>query len=321
MSNFRPKLSIDLGTANCLIIKENKGIVLEEPTVVVVSLEQKKIISVRKEAKKLLGKDNKKIVARRPLKNGGISNYQLGYKLLEIFLDKVIGRYKIFAPDIKISIPLEASSVEERALVKALENYGVNRITLIPEPMAAAKGAKLPTHKSTGTMIINMGGGTAEIAIISANSIVTGTSHKGAGDSITEKISEVLKENHNILIGEQMAEKIKIQIGSAYIKEETLNMFCSGKDTFTGEPKTVLVTSKDIYPAIKKVFEDIVETAKEVMQQAPSELIADITDTGIALSGGTSLIKNADVFFTKSLGVPCYVVDDAMMCVVRGLGD
>ena len=213
---IRPLLALDFGTANCLIIRKGEEVILNEPTVVTVSLKDKRILAVGSKAKEMIGKEPKDIVARRPMKNGGISNYRLAFSLLSKFLDQSLGRLRVVKPDVIVSVPSKLNSIEERALVKALESYGVNKIHLFPEAMAAAIGAGLPVKKPEGNMIINLGGGTAEIALISLNGVVSSRSHVGTGDAINESIINHLRAAYNIQVGELTAEQIKINIGNAF---------------------------------------------------------------------------------------------------------
>ncbi len=316
---IRPILALDFGTANCMIIRDDSGIVVNEPTVVAISIKDKKVLAVGSEAKDMLGKEPKNIIARRPLKNGGISNYGLAYSLLSKFLDQSLGRWRIVKPDVIVSVPSKLNSIEERALVKALESYGVNKIHLFPEAMAAAIGADLPVKKPEGNMIVNLGGGTAEIALISLEGIVVSRSHVGTGDAINQAIIDYLRQHYNLVIGELTAEKIKITIGNALRTEEDESIIVSGKDLIRGKSKSIELTSNDILPTIREVLNKLLVTINEVIEEAPSELVTDLADRGIAISGGTAGLKNIDVFLTKSLGIPCYIVDDPISCVVRGL--
>lgn len=315
----RPLLALDFGTANCMIIRQGKGIVLNEPTVVAISLKDKKVLATGSEAKIMLGKEPKDIIARRPLQNGGISNYRLAFILLQNFLDNALGKWRIVKPDIIVSIPSKLNSIEERALVKALESYGTNKIHLFPEAIAAAIGADLPIHKPEGNMIVNLGGGTAEIALISLKGIVSSRSHVGTGDALNQSIINFFKKEYEMEIGEQTSENIKIKIGNALTQDNPEKLVVSGKDTISGKSRTLQVTSNDILPAIRNVLNKLLVSIQHVLEESPSELVSDLSDRGIALSGGTAMLKNIDIFLTKSLDIPCYIVEDPMSCVVRGL--
>jgi rod shape-determining protein MreB len=295
------------------------GVVLNEPTVVALSLKDKKVLAVGSEAKNMLGKEPKHIIARRPLRNGGISNYRLAYMLLSEFMNKSLGRWRIIRPDVIVSVPSKLNSIEERALVKALESFGVHTTHLYPEAMAAAIGAGLPVNKPEGNMIMNLGGGTAEIALISLGGIVVSRSHVGTGDALNEAIMKHIEDEFHLQIGEQTAEKIKMEIGNALHSDTPKNVSISGKNPISGKTAEVILTSNDVLSPIRKVLDNIVITTSSLIEDAPSELITDLADRGIALSGGTALLKNIDVFLTKSLGIPCYIVEDPLSCVVRGL--
>jgi len=314
-----PKLYLDFGTANCVIIKEGEGVVLQEPTVVAVDTNAKTIIEVGAKAKKMLGKEPSGIVARRPLQNGGISNYKLAFELLSNFLNKSLGNIRLSKPDVVVSVPSKLNSIEERALTKALQSYGVNQISLFPESMAAAIGAGLPTKKSSASMIVNMGGGTVETALISIGGIVKSDSHVGSGDEINWNIKNLIRDKFNLKIGELTAEKIKMKIGSCMYLDEPYNYTLSGKDLDTGQPKQVLINSNDVLDAIKPVISKILENVNELVEKSPSELVIDLADNGIALSGGTSLLHNIEEVFTKTLNIPAYTVDDPLTCVARGM--
>jgi rod shape-determining protein MreB len=302
-----------------MIIKNNEGIVLYEPTVIAISKKNKKIVAIGSDAKKILGRENRSIVAKRPLQNGGISNYKLAYALLEKFLDQVLGRYRFANPDVVVSVPSKLNSIEERALIKALESYGVNKKILFPEPLAAALGAALPIEKPIGNMIINIGGGTAEIAIISSNDIVTSSSFIGAGDEINKNIVELVKNEFNLEIGEETAESIKFKIASALKTDEPRIMHVSGKNIDNSQSLTIAINSNHILPAIRVVLDNIANETKKVINQTSAELISDITENGIAISGGTAEIKDIDKYFTKVLNIPCFIVEEPISSVVRGL--
>ncbi|GAB4285876.1 MAG: rod shape-determining protein [Candidatus Dojkabacteria bacterium] len=315
----RPKIYLDFGTANCVIIKEGQGIVLNEPTVVAISVKEKKVVAVGSEAKQMLGKEPEGLIARRPLRNGGISHYDLASKLLTNFMDKALGNLKFIKPDVIVSVPSRLHSIEERALVKALEEYGVNKVTLFPEALAAAKGAGLPIDKPVGSLIANLGGGTAEIAMISLNKVVKSVSQVGTGDALNNAIINAVRNELEINIGEQTAERIKLEIGTAFVDNPELKLTISGKDLTRNLPVTKEITSRFVRDAIKSTLDNIIEAIREVIDNSPSELVSDIADRGIALSGGTALLKNIDIYLTKSLSIPCYVVEDPLTCVVRGM--
>ena len=314
-----PKIAIDFGTANCAIIVEGKGIVVNEPTVVAVSPKEKKVLAVGMEAKKMLGKVPEGIEAKRPLKNGGISNYRLAEALLKKFFDKALGRIRIFKPDVIASIPAGLNSVEERALIQALNSVGAGNIFLLPEPIAAAVGAEMPINTSTGNLIVNLGGGTAEIAILSLNGVVSYESHIGAGDSLNDAVIDYLKKSHHLLVGEMTAEDIKIQLGRLFVKSNPKEIEVRGKNSKTGQPDLIVINSNEMVEPMREVMGNIVYAIKKVLSKTPPELMADIIDNGMVLSGGTALLEGIDEYLTKSIGIPAHVVDDPLNCVVKGL--
>jgi rod shape-determining protein MreB len=313
------KIALDLGTANTVVLIQGQGVVLQEPTVAAVSTRERKIIAVGAEAKEMLGKVPENLEARRPLKSGGIANYLIAEAMLKKFLQKSLGKVRLTRPEIIVSVPAGINSVEERAVIQALNAAGAGKIYLLPEPIAAAIGAELPIHTSAGNMIANLGGGTAEIAVLSLNGIVTYESRRGAGDSLNEAIQAVLKKQYDLLIGEQMAEKIKFEIGSALSMEEPLKMEVRGRSLRKGLPEIATINSNDLVDAMRPVLMGIVQSIKNVLEKTPPELAADILDRGIVLSGGTSMLRNLDVLITKATGVPAHVVEEPLLCVVRGL--
>lgn len=321
MFNFikTPKLAIDFGTANCIIYDSEKGVIIREPTVVAISTKEKRVLAVGEEARVMLGKVPEGIDAKRPLKNGGISNYRLAEALLSKFFDKSLGKIRISKPEVIVAIPAGINSVEERAIIQALKSVGSGHIYMLPEPVAAAIGATMPIHTSSGNLIVNLGGGTAEIAILSLNGMVSYESHKGAGDAINDAIKTYVKKKHNILIGDQSAEDIKIKIGSALNLTRNEEMEVRGKSTKSGQPEIVILNTNELVQPIREVLDDIIDSIKRVLSNTPPELMSDIIDRGMVLSGGTSLLYGIDELFTKSIGIPAHVVDDPLTCVARGL--
>lgn len=321
MHNFlKPhKLAIDFGTANCVIYDSEKGVVVREPTVVAVSIKEKKVLAVGEEARLMLGKVPEGVEAKRPLKNGGISNYRLAEALLNKFFDKVLGKVRIIKPEVIVSIPAGINSVEERAIIQALKSVGSGHIYMLPEPIAAAIGATMPIHTSSGNLVVNLGGGTAEIAIISLNGMVSYSSHKGAGDAINESTINFVKKKYNILLGEQSAEDLKIAIGSAVLSKDNRTYEVRGKNTKTGQPEIITLSTNELVEPIREVLDSIVESIKKVLSNTPPELMSDIIDRGMVLTGGTSLLRGIDELLTMSVGVPAHVVDDPLTCVARGL--
>ncbi len=313
------KLAIDLGTANTVIIASGKGIVLNEPTVAAISTREHKIIAVGKEAKEMLGKVPEGLEARRPLQYGGISNYLVAEALLKKLLSKVIPRVQLSRPEVVVSVPVGVTSVEERAVIKVMQAAGAGKIFLFPEPVAAAIGGKLPVHTPAGNMIVNLGGGTAEIAVVSLNGVVCHSSQRGAGDALTESIARELRRKFNLEVGEQMAERVKMQVASATHMDIPLNMQVRGRNIHTGMPDVVEVDSNDLVESVREVLAPIMTVIVEVLSRTPPELGADIVDRGIVLSGGTAMLRNLDEFITRSVRVPAYVVEDPLYCVVKGL--
>lgn len=313
------KIAVDFGTANCVIIIPEKGIVLNEPTVVAISPKEKKVLAVGQEAKEMLGKVPEGIDARRPLRSGGISNFRLAQALLKKFFGKIIGKLVLIKPTVIVSVPTGLNSVEERALTQAFNSVGAGKIYLLPESIAAAVGAKMPIHLSLGNMIVNLGGGTAEIAVLSLNGVVAYESHKGSGDAINEAIIDFIKRKFNLLIGELTAENLKIRIGSALEVRSPIEIALNGKNSKTGQPQTLRIGTNDIVEPIRGVLDEIVNAIKKVLAKTPPELMSDIIDNGIVLSGGTSLLRNIDELLSKSLNIPVTIVEDPLTCVVRGL--
>jgi len=314
------KIAIDLGTANSLVLVKGKGIVLDEPTVVAVSLDDRRVLAIGNQAKEMLGKVPGNIVARRPLKQGVIASYKLTEALLTALINRAIGTTRFFKPEVMISVPAGLTSVEERAVTEAAVAAGAGKVYLIPEPIAAGIGAELPVSSSAGNMIVNMGGGTSEIAIISLNGIVTSQSKRVAGDAINEAIVQYARRKFSLLIGEQMAEKIKIEIGSAIYVDSPAEMEVRGRDSNTSQPKAIILNSNDILPPIQEILLDIIGAVKQVLENTPPELASDVIDRGMVLSGGTAALENIDELFTEKIGVPAHVVDDPIHAVIRGLG-
>lgn len=318
---FSKRIGIDLGTANSIVFVEGRGVVLEEPTVVAIGLDDGRVLAVGKEAKLMLGKTPENIVAKRPLKNGVIASYRITEAMLKYFINKSLGYSRLFKPEVVISVPAGVTSVEERAVMEATLSAGAKKAFLIPEPLAAAIGAQLPIASSSGNLIVNMGGGTAEIAVISLNGIVTFDSVRVAGDALNDAIATFIRKKHGLLVGEQTAEQIKLQIGTAIPLDNPLKMEVRGRDVTTGMPRPLIVDSNDIVESVRPVLNQIIFAIKGVLEKTPPELSSDIIDRGMVLSGGTAMLKNIDVLFTKVTGVPAHVVEDPIHCVVRGTGE
>ncbi len=320
MSIFGKKVGIDLGTANSIVYVEGEGVVLMEPTVVAIDVNKFQVIAVGQEAKEMIGKTPDNIVAKRPLRNGVIADSRVTEALLRYFLNKGLGYSRFFKPEVMISVPAGITSVEERAVLKAAYSAGARKVNLLPEPILAALGAGLPIHTSSGNMIVNMGGGTAEIAIISLDGIVEYRSLRIAGDALNESIIAYMRRKRGLLIGEQTAEFIKMEIGSALKVEKPKSIEIKGRDAIAGMPKSIRIDSNEIAEALKTPLTKIIMAIKEVLERTPPELSADIMDRGMVMSGGTSLLKNLDKLFTKATGVPAHIADDALFCVAKGTG-
>lgn len=314
------KIGVDLGTANSILFVQGEGITFVEPTVVAIDTSSYKVIAVGSEAKKMIGKTPENIVARRPMRNGVIADSRVTEALLKYFLNKALGKSRFFKPDVVISVPAGITTVEQRAVIKAATNAGARQVTMLPEPLLAALGAGLPIETSSGNMIVNLGGGTAEIAVLSLDGIVEYASLRVAGDAINEAIINYMRKKKGVLIGEQTAENVKIRIGSAIEVRNPKSMEVRGRDVGAGLPKSVNIDSNDIAAAVKRPLLNIVNSIKGVLEQTPPELSADIMDRGMVMSGGTSKLRNLDKLFTRVIGVPAHVADEPMYCVVKGTG-
>ncbi len=314
------KLGIDLGTANSIVFVQGEGIAFVEPTVVAIDLNSYKVIAVGSDAKRMIGKTPENIIARRPMRNGVIADSRVTEALLKYFLNKALGKSKFFKPEVVISVPAGITTVEQRAVIKAATNAGARQVTMLPEPLLAALGAGLPIETSSGNMIVNLGGGTTEIAVLSLDGIVEYESLRVAGDAINESIINYMRKKKGVLIGEQTAENIKIRIGSAVEIRNPKSMEVRGRDVGAGLPKAVNVDSNDIAAAVKRPLLSIINSIKSVLERTPPELSADIMDRGMVMSGGTSKLRNLDKLFTKATGVPAHVADEPMYCVVKGTG-
>ena len=317
------KVGIDLGTANTLVYVEKEGVVINEPTVVAYSLEDRRILAVGDDAKEMLGRTPGSIVASRPMRDGVIADYTTTSAMITYFLKKAL-KGRIFWPEVMISIPGGASQVEKRAVVAACKQAGASNVYLIEEPLAAAIGAKIPISQPSGHMIVNLGGGTAEIAVISLGQLVAYKTVRTAGTKIDEAIINHMRKKHNLIIGERTAEEIKMRIGKAFIEDDEKyqekTMEIKGRDFQTGLPKIIELGERTINEGIQKPLKQILEGIKEVLSQTPPELSADIVDKGIVLSGGSALLNNIDTFITYYSGVPAFVVEEPLFCVIRGVG-
>jgi rod shape-determining protein MreB len=319
---FIKKIGIDLGTAYTLVYIPKRGIVINEPSVVAISVFDKKVMAVGDEAKDMIGRTPDSIIASRPLKNGVIADYQTTESMLRYFINKAVGGMKIFRPEVMIAVPAGITSTERRAVIDATLNAGAKAAYIIKEPIAAAIGADIPIGSASGHMIVDMGGGTSEIAVISLGGIVANTSVRIGGNKYDAAIGEFIKKKYNMAIGDRTAEDVKIKIGSAqYLpKGEKLFMDVKGRDMISGLPRTITVSSDDITEALQNELQGLISAVKSVLYQTPPELSADIMDKGMVLSGGTSLLRNMDKLLSQATGVPAYTADDALLCVARGTG-
>ncbi len=322
LSWFSKDLAIDLGTANTLIYLKGKGIILREPSVVAIKEDGrfKKILAVGDEAKRMIGKTPGAIKAIRPLKEGVIADFEVTEAMIRYFIQKVHNRGFLVKPRIIISVPSGTTQVERRAVKESAESAGAREVYLIEEPMAAAIGAGLPITEPIASMIVDIGGGTTEVAVISLGGIVVSHSIKVAGDKIDEAILQYIKRTYNLLIGEATAEQIKIKIGNVQPEEPYETIEIKGRDLITGIPKTITITSKEIQEAIKEPVDLIVQAIKDVLENTPPELAADIVDRGITLSGGGALLKNLDALIQKETGLEVKIAEDTMTCVALGAG-
>ncbi len=314
------KIGIDLGTCNSVVFAPPKGVILQEPSVVAVSIAENRILAVGKEAKEMLGKTPDTLKVYRPLKEGVIADFRVTQAMIKYFIEKTSKLARIFKPELIIGVPAGITSTERRAVIEAGNNAGAKQVFIAKEPILAAIGAGIPINTSSGHMIIDIGGGTSEMAVISLGGIVNWGSARVAGDKIDQAIANYIKEKHNLAIGEQTAEEIKINIGTALPEKEEKVSLIRGRDLVLGLPKTVKITSNEICAAITDVLMEIIQTAKQVLRDTPPELSADVIDSGIVMSGGGALLRNFDQLIEKSIGVPCFVADEPLLCVAKGTG-
>lgn len=317
---FIKRIGIDLGTTYTLIYLPRRGIVVNEPSVVAVSLDDKKILAVGNEAKDMIGRTPDSIIAVKPLKDGVIADYRATETMIRYFINKTLGGMRLFRPEVMVAVPAGISSTERRAVIEATIAAGAKAAYIIKEPVAAAIGADIPIGSATGHMVIDIGGGTAEMAVISLGGIVASSSVRIGGEKFDAAILEYVRKKYNLAIGERTAEEIKINIGSALYMEDKLYMEIRGRDIVTGLPRGITVNSDDVTEAIQNELEGILAAAKKVLQKTPPELSADIIDKGIVLTGGSSLLRNIDKLIARTTGVPAYVADDASLCVAKGTG-
>ncbi|MCH7616617.1 MAG: rod shape-determining protein [Chloroflexi bacterium] len=315
------RIGVDLGTANVLIYVKGRGIVIAEPSVVAVAQRDNSIVAVGTEAREMLGRTPGSISVVRPMRDGVIADYVTTEAMLRYFIRRVMGRISMIKPEVMICVPAGVTGVEQRAVQDAAEAAGARRPAhLIPEPLAAAIGARIPVHIPQGHMVVDIGGGRTEAAVISMYGIVVSESVRVAGDRLDDAIAAYIKRRHNLVIGDRTAEELKIAIGSALPLEEEITYQVRGRDQITGLPRTITVTSSEVTQAMADPLQSIVGAARAVLERTPPELASDVVDRGIVLSGGTGMLRNLDRLITQEIGIPCYVADSPMECVAMGAG-
>jgi len=318
---FIKKIGIDLGTANTLVHVPKKGIIINEPSVVAVTIDNR-VMAVGAEAKEMLGRTPDTIVAYQPLKDGVIADYRVTQAMLKYFIDKAAGSVRFFRPEVMVAVPAGITSTEKRAVIDATMHAGAKAAYIMKEPVAAAIGAGIPIGSASGNMIIDIGGGTSEAAVISLGGIVSSGSVRTGGSKFDQAISDYIKKKYGLAIGDRTAEEIKIKIGSAIPLPETEieSMEIRGRDMVAGLPKVIEVTSQDVTEAIQDELSEIIQMVKSVLQETPPELSADVMDKGMILSGGGSLLRNMDELISSATGVSSYVADNPLLCVAKGTG-
>jgi len=317
---FVRKIGIDLGTCNSLVFIPKKGVVLQEPSVVAVTLSENKILAVGEKAKEMIGRTPDTIRVYRPLKDGVIADYRVTQAMLHYFIDKISGHFRFLKPELIIGVPAGITSTERRAVIEAGTAAGAKQAFLAKEPILAAIGAGIPINSCSGHMIIDIGGGTSEVAVISLGGIVTCHSLRTAGDKIDIGISDFIKKKHNLAIGEQTAEEIKIKIGTAISEKEEKFLEIRGRDLISGLPRNIKISSNEVAETIYDPLSEIIKVVKAVLRDTPPELSADIMDKGMVLSGGGALLRNIDELIAQSTGVPCFIAEDSLSCVAKGTG-
>ncbi len=317
---FIKRIGIDLGTTYTLVHVPRRGIVINEPSVVAISMSDKKILAVGNEAKDMVGRTPGNIMAIKPLKDGVIADYHTTEAMLRYFINKALSGVRLFRPEVMVAVPAGITSTERRAVIDATIAAGARAAYIIKEPIAAAIGADIPIGSASGHMIVDIGGGTSEMAVISLGGVVTSTSVRVGGNRFDASIIDYIRRKYNLVIGERTAEEIKITIGSALYLEDKLTMEVRGRDIITGLPRNIIVTSDDVTEAIQNELEAIIAAAKNVLRETPPELSSDIMDKGMVLSGGSSQLRNLDQLLYRTTDVPAYVADEAQLCVAKGTG-
>ncbi len=313
------RIGIDLGTANILVYVPKRGIVINEPSVVAVS-EDNKVLAVGNEAKEMVGRTPDTITAFRPIRDGVIADYRVTEAMIHYFINKVSGNIRLFRPEVMVCLPVTASSTERRAVIDATKAAGAKEVYIIPEPVAAAIGADIPIDTAAGNLVIDIGGGTTEIAVISLGGIVAKNSVRIGGDKLDQAIADYIRKKYGLAVGDRTAEEIKIKLGSALPTEKEKTMEIKGRDMIAGLPKTITISSNEVTEAMQNEIEKIVLAVRNVLTETPPELSSDIIDRGMVMTGGGSLLRNLDKLLTKATGIPSYVADDALYCVAKGTG-
>jgi rod shape-determining protein MreB len=321
MAIFSKKLGIDLGTANTLVYLPGKGIVLNEPSVVAVSEQDNTILAIGLDAKDMIGKTPENIIVYRPMKDGVIADYRVTEAMLRYFITKTLGKYNLFKPDVMVSVPAGITSTERRAVVEAAIRAGAKNAYVVKEPILAAIGAGIPIQESKGYMIMDIGGGTTDVAVIALGGIVASTSVKCAGDKIDQAITDYIKKTFNLAVGDKTAEAIKMKIGAAVPLEEELTITIKGRDYIQGLPRTAQISTNEIVRAIDKELRIMIGAIKDVLALTPPELAADIIDDGIIMTGGSSQLRNLSDLIYRRTGVKARVADEPLLCVVKGTGE
>jgi rod shape-determining protein MreB and related proteins len=314
------KVAIDLGTTNVLVYIPKRGIVINEPSVVAISKDDNTVLAVGFQAKEMIGRTPDSIIAERPLKDGVIANYHTTEAMLRYFIGKAVGGLRLFRPEVMIAVPAGITSTERRAVTDAAMAAGAKAAYIIKEPIVAAIGADIPIGSASGHMIVDIGGGTAEVAVISLGGIVSCSSVRIGGTKFDRSISEFVKRKYGLAIGDRTAEEMKIQVGSAMYMDKPLTMEVKGRDVVAGLPRTLTVSSDDTTEALQHDLEGLIDAVKEVLHDTPPELSADVMDKGIIMSGGSSQLRNLDELISQATGVPCYVADEPLLCVAKGTG-
>jgi len=317
---FSKKLGIDLGTVNTLVFVPGKGVVLNEPSVVAILLEDNRILAVGNEAKAMIGRTPEAIVAYKPMKDGVIADYKVTEAMLSYYMKKALGGWSFIKPEVLISVPAGVTSTERRAVIEAAIKAGAKNAYVVKEPILAAIGAGIPIYEAKGHIIADIGGGTTDIAVISLGGIVSSTSVKCAGNKIDESIADYIKKTFNLAIGDKTAEDIKIKVGSALPIDEELSIIIKGRDLISGLPRSVEIKTNEIVKAISRELREIIKAIKDVLQETPPELAADIIDHGIIMTGGTSSLRNLPELIFRRVGVKTVLAEDPLYCVARGTG-